>query len=522
MLYKFQKKFFIITFLFSHIFLYPFIDYSKYLNDTTDDSLIKEIFTIKIGIMNFKKIGKIQNINPVDMENLINTIKNTLDKLPAIKLNSKESIIKLLKIYSKKIEKNDSFRLERKRYFETKITFSDELDYNILAELYLEFKGHKLFSKIKRKWFEDIGNFYHVLQTVQPFERSVLSNEEICNEKDVDILISGEIERIDKLYYINMFFYSSLSKKKVYETTFVTGSETLEKNIEKELKVIFPKVFLINYATLYIKTNDENVMLFLNNEYIGRKDVIIEYLIPGNYVIKLKKENYEDKLLNVTLDSFEKKELTVEIDKIKKLQLVNFNIEPYGSKIFINSVYQGKTPFKKALPEGNYVISAKNEFYESYRYLLVIDEIKEEEKNIIFHLKSKDPLDYFKLKKTLYYIAFWNFTFSLATSVPLTVFANHAFYSYYSYANAFKGKTISEQEKIQLENMKIARDVLYAASWTSLSYTVLSLIWLFISLSDYIKVLEKRDFIPIIEFYNKTIDAKNPINEMTLGLNFKF
>ena len=45
---------------------------------------------------------------------------------------------------------------------------------------------------------------------------------------------------------------------------------------------------------------------------------------------------------------------------------------------------------------------------------------------------------------------------------------------------------------------------LYAASAVLLAYTALSLGWLFFALANYIMILEKKDFVPILEFYKNT------------------
>lgn len=517
-----MKKFFLLfLYILFNFFLFSNTDYKNYFYDTTDDKAIKDLFSINIGIMNLKKTGKIQQINPLDLANIENAIKNLLEKIPSIKLSKKASITKSLNVYLKRLSTNEKEKIEKTNYLKTKFFFSEELDQNLVYELFLQFREHKDFSKVTRNFFENIGNFNYPLNITSPFERSLATYEKICEEKNLDILISGEIERIDRNYYINLFFYSYLLKSKIAELTFLINPESIDKNIKKEFSPILSKIFSINYASLEIITNDEDIKIFLNNEYIGRKNIEIEYIIPSRYVVTLKKDNFEDKNENILITDFEKKSITLNMEKKEPLQVINFNIEPYGTKIFINSVYHGKTPFKKALPLGNYVIYAKNEFYESYRYLLEINEVNVLEKNVVFHLKSKDPINYFKIKKSLYYTAFWNFTFSLATAVPVTVFANNIFYSYASYASSFTGKDVSASEAKQIKDMETARDALYAASWITLCYTAISLGWLFYALADYIKVLDKKDFIPILEFYNKNLESKKSDAGITLGINIK-
>jgi len=493
--------------------------------DNSDDAMLRELFTTNIGIMKFKKIGRLQLINPLDVQNVENSIKNVLDKIPAIKLTKKAAVLKSIDVYSKKIGATYLTQKEKADYLQRKFFFNETLDQNLIYELFLEFRSDKNYTYIAKRWYENLENPSYSLKITKPFDRNILNNDEICIANNLDILISGEIEKIGNIYYINLFVYSNLLKIKILDIAFVSGSENITKNTEKEFSLILPKIFLINYASLAVNTDDEEVRIFFDSDYVGRKNVFIDFIVPGQYVLTLRKENFSDKTENLILFNHEKKELNLNIEKTEELQVVNFSIEPYGTKIFINSVYQDKTPFKKALPAGDYVISAKNDLYDSYRYLLNINEVNKEEKNIVFHLKSKDIKNYFKAKKTVYYVSFWNFTFSLATMVPITVFA---FDQWTRIGGAVRdydpkenhGKTWLETEYGQ--KMELVNNILYGFAAAAIVYTGLSLAWLFISLADYIKILGKKDFIPIIEFYNKIENSSENSNGLKVGANIRF
>ncbi|MBN2547070.1 MAG: PEGA domain-containing protein [Spirochaetes bacterium] len=486
--------------------------------DNSDDAMLRELFTANIGIMKFKKMGRLQLINPLDVQNVENAIKNVLDKIPAVKMTKKGAVLKSIDVYTKKIGATYLSHKEKAEYLQRKFFFNETLDQNLIYELFLEFRSHKDYTYIAKRWYENIENPSYSLNITAPFDRSVLNNEEICLENNLDFLISGEIEKIDKLYYINFYVYSNQLKIKILDKAFVSNSENISRNTEKEFSLILSKVFLINYASLAINTDDEETRIFFDSDYVGRKNVFIDFIIPGKYVLTLKKENFSDRAENISLFDHEKKEININIEETEALQVVNFDIEPYGTKIFINSVYQDKTPFKKALPLGNYVISAKNDLYESYRYLLNIGEVKEDEKNIVFHLKTRDIKNYFKVKKTVYYVSFWNFTFSLATMVPITVFA-------YDQWNRLDGAIRAQRGILNTDygkKLELTYNILYGMAWATAVYSGLSLIWLFVSLADYIKVLEKKDFIPILEFYKNNEPDKENDSGVKVGANIRF
>jgi hypothetical protein len=201
------------------------------------------------------------------------------------------------------------------------------------------------------------------------------------------------------------------------------------------------------------------------------------------------------------------------MEEKEELQVINFYIEPLGTKIFINSVFQARSPFKKALPKGDYVISAKNDLYEKHRYVFSINEISDEEKTIIFHLKSKDINSYFKLKKILYYTSFWNFTFSLIVTVPLIVFATQTWYMYeegVAYSEDYADTQVGR-------DTLLAKNILYGFAAGMITHTTISLGLLFAALTNYLITLQKRDFIPIIEYYHD-LEGKQGVK---LGMHIK-
>ena len=127
---------------------------------------------------------------------------------------------------------------------------------------------------------------------------------------------------------------------------------------------------------------------------------------------------------------------------------------------------------------------------------------------------TKDIMNEFKLKKGLYYSAFWNFTFSLVAMIPLIIIStdyyNKASLSSEYYTNHVKQKLEADPDYpavpfIETDYGREIYNLSEALRFSAIGvavYTVLSLGWLFYSLFDYINILEKKDFIPLISFYS--------------------
>lgn len=510
------------------IYLYSSVGVPTFLQ-INDEPLLTEMFTVNVGIMGLKNVGNIENIDPIDRQNVLSGIKNVLDKIPAIRLSKKAAILKAAKVYISKM-KDKSDAKDKALFLEKKLFYSDDYkDNTLLSELFFEFRKDEDFNIIARKWFENLHNPFYILNVGTPFERMIKTESKICDEKKVngkgplDFLIHGEIERIDQVYFITIYIFSGLLKKKLKEITFVADSENLTEKTMDRFENVLSSVFKVKYASLKLDTTDDGIRMYLGNDYIGRDEVFLEFLVPGSYVLTLNKDNFEDKYININLLPYEIKKLFVGNQKEKELRLIDFYIEPLGTKIFINSVYQDKSPFQKALPKGKYVISMKNEFYEDHRYILSIDNMEEDKSTVVFHLKTKDINNLFKIKKILYYCAFWNFTFSLFTIVPVIVFAYDYFYKFgeaqmtYNLAVGGTGEVAYEYTP-EGSRMKNTMQTLYGVAAVFVAYTGISLGWLFFSLADYLLTHEKKDFIPIIEYYHD-LEGRDNLN---LGMRIKF
>ena len=514
-----KKIILLFFFLFLLSYIYS-IDIQPEFIKRSDSVVLKELFSINIGIMNLKNIGKIQNVNPVDSQNAVNSLKNILDTVPSIKLSKKNAVDKAIRLFKSKLSDAEKAKLD---FLERKIFYSsNDIDSSYIYQFFLELQKNATFSPIAKQWFENFTNPFYILNNSKPFDfiyqdDKTISESKKINDKDstgLDFLFSGTVEKIENLYFITFYVYSYLENKRIKEFSIISDSENLTTKINDKMKDIIPEIFLVNYGTLTIDTEDAETGIYLDSNYIGKKNEKINFIVPGKYVLSVKKENYEEKFQNIEIANFENKVIKIKVDNEKKLQVVNFYIEPLGTKIFINSVFQGKTPFKKAFPVGNYIISAKNDLYQNYRYFLSIDEVKDSEITVVFHLLTKDVRSFFKLKKTLYYVAFWNFTFSLVCVVPSIIFAMYYFYQFGSAQNNYGSGYISTEEGAR--NLSI-RDVTYGLSWAFSIYSILSVGWLFFTLADYLSVKDKQDFIPILEYYKN----KEGEEGLTIGAGFR-
>ena len=524
---------FSLFFIFSSIYS---IDITPQFLMQENSTVLKELFTVNIGVMEPQILGRVNSVSPLEISNITNNIKNNIDLVPALSLSKKASLYKAVLYCQKKATDDASKR--RLSILGRRILYAsmNNIPNSLVTEVYNELKINSSTKTIVQKWFDNYISSNYVPKTAKTFGFVLEDNRVICETYPevsslgkLDFLISGDIKRVDNLYFVFLYVYSYLEDRKLAEINIVSDKDNMEERIKEKIQDIIPKIFLVRYGKLTVKSDSETY-IYLNQFYIGKETAIVDFVVPDNYLLLLRKDGYEDFVTNITIRDWDIKSIEQQVIKQKRMQIVNFSIQPYNSKIFINGVYEGKSPFKKALPIGEYIVSSSNPLFESKRYLLSITDVEDEEKIILFHLKSKDLKTNFAIKKSLYYTAFWNFTFSLVGLIISVSFAYDYFYKYGAVFASYKqlqNETKGFYDQELLDTISLYYEVqrnLYGVAGFSIAYTALSLGWLFFTLADYLATKSKYDFVPILEFYNKNIDNnnENDISYLKIGARLKF
>ena len=386
-------------------------------------TVLKNLFTINTGVMRFHKRGNINDINSIDSETIIKHIRENLQNISSLQLDQKSLLLHCIE----EIEKTTSnlkpqTSMLRKQIKATKPHNLNRYNKEIIKLL----KASPSLSPHRTKWFENyLRPVYHQNISEEIIDYKIGELKTICQSHNppIDILLTGDIEKLHNRYLVTIIVYSSLLNEVIYKTAFATTPDTIPEQLAPTMKKVLKNIFNINYGELTVET-DENTEIYINNHYLSKEQIHIPFIAPDTYRLTLIKEHTQTHSEIITIRDNEQKQLKITPEITIPKQAYTINIEPAGTKIFINSRYSGTTPYKTELPKGNYTISAKaSELYQDYRYNLEVDEISENEKIIQFHLMTKNFDNFLKLKQNLYYTAFWGFTFSLAVTIPTLIIA---------------------------------------------------------------------------------------------------
>ena len=512
--------FLFLSLFFSSILLFP-EKMPNFFLEREDSEFLNKLFTVDIGIMKFKKNGNINDIKPLDSEEIINSLKNEFELIQAIKLSDEEALLKAWSFFKKNTTSSSSSStinveqvLEDQIRYQKGNIFSKKKAVKILLS---KMKASTDYAAISGKWYENYQKPVFSLNVQKIMERQVIPYKNICENSSspIDFLVTGEIEKIEQGYLVSLEFYSSLIDKTFYKGAFICRKESISKDVSDFIKQNAVKIFNVNYGVLELDTKKSDCEIYTESSYLGKQKIVLDYIVPGKYLFSFLVKGSSPYKEVIQVFPSEERKILVKPELRQCLQTVFFNIEPAGTKVFINSQFKGVTPFWDSLPVGEYILSTKtNSYHQDYRYFFRIDEVKDESLNFSFHLMTKDLSKEFKLKKGLYYSAFWNFTFSLVAMIPLTIIAtdyyNKAALSSEYYTSDAKSKLEANPDYVAApfieteygrEIYNLSEALRFSAIGVAV-YTVLSLGWLFYSLFDYINILEKKDFIPLISFYS--------------------
>lgn len=108
-------------------------------------------------------------------------------------------------------------------------------------------------------------------------------------------------------------------------------------------------------GTIFVQTNVTNALVFLNGSYQGQSPVEIDNLVPGSYILNVKKDGYYPQTFTIYLDAGESKNIQINLQRVTGI--LSFQITQQNAEIFID----GSRVYSKIvqLPEGLHSVIIK-------------------------------------------------------------------------------------------------------------------------------------------------------------------
>ncbi len=366
-------------------------------------------------------------------------------------LDFKNSLIEKDEKISEKLEQINSLNLEY-------TSFETAPLYNRTAGLNLEFKR------------PDEHSFYKLS----------IDEEATADKYDLDFILSGNIEAVDELVYLDMIIWYRFTEAPVYSFKTAVPAADIFNIIDRQANRIISALRDREWSLLTLRSNS-NAMIYIDDNFSGISFISDIMLLPGAHKIKVRMPGFksEERVINTSPDERLEYNLFLNEQLEKEFIIQTF---PQHADIYKNSVWEGESPVKITVNEFPATIMIKKEGYKDQ--IFFVHENDQSLMNINLNSSAADDELHIQKKKSAFYGSFG----AALLSIPLTMM---------SYS-AVEQSTLAYNTELALENsdQSVLNDIIaleYAQYAVYLGCTGLNVFLIFdtiIKAVDYINSVE--------------------------------
>jgi len=300
------------------------------------------------------------------------------------------------------------------------------------------------------------------------------------NIYDLDLLITGNIEKVDEYFYIEVSgYYTSTSEKiLIYSNAGSTDDiETMAFEAANELRsVILGRA----WAILKVVTDREDALIYSDGRLIGIGSTEIKTMEPGTVFLEAIGTDNSYWSSEMELSSLEVNTIEGTLSRIE-VDFLTLSTEPPNADVYIGARWAGKTPLNLPMyDDKNLWITIRSEGF----YDIGFELSKDNPENIFYELVEVDltPLENFQLKKKQFYKSLgW---FSISVAAPMIT--GGVYMNYLDRQNAYALAGFTDLA----DQMKTNYYISYGTFWGTIGISGGLLVDVFVKLSRYIKAAE--------------------------------
>ncbi|MDC7234280.1 MAG: PEGA domain-containing protein [Spirochaetales bacterium] len=313
-----------------------------------------------------------------------------------------------------------------------------------------------------------------------------VQQQRFMESENLDLLISGTVERLDNLFYLNIEALVQHSSEPVFSMGKIVSEQEINETVRDEVIKLRSVILGRSWSDLTVHVLPSNALIQIDGETKGVGSVQIPHQEPGFITLSVLSNGYISDIRQIYLISGEQKVIDIELVAGQNTYLSLIS-DPPGADVYIGATWVGSTPIQIEKPGEQSLITIRKDKHMSFYQNS--DDIKGD--SLTVHLAS-DILNRQKeleLSKKKFYRSLGWFSLSVAVPLILSGVYENLDNRYYVYALDYNSTLNPDSYDKALEYYDKA-SIAYYSMWGGIAVSSGLLVNTLFKLRDYIRAAE--------------------------------
>ncbi|MBF9015653.1 MULTISPECIES: PEGA domain-containing protein [unclassified Oceanispirochaeta] len=311
--------------------------------------------------------------------------------------------------------------------------------------------------------------------------------QRFMESEDLDLLISGTVEKLDNMFFLNIEGIMQHSGKPVFSLNKVVTEEEINEVVSEGAVELRTVVLGRSWSDLTVTALPSNALLLIDGDSRGVGNMHLYDLEPGFVTLSVISTGFKSDIRQIYLTSGASQSIEIELVKGNSTGLSLFS-EPPGADVYFGATWVGQTPLFTEKPgQQSQIKISKNEYMPFYADSDAIDG-----NSLTVELGADlfDKQKALKISKSKFYRSLGWFSMSIAVPLILSGVYQNLNNRYYNYAMDYNSTFDPASYDKAIEYQKKA-DIAYYSLWGGVAISGGLLVNTIFKLRDYIRAAEK-------------------------------
>jgi hypothetical protein len=170
-----------------------------------------------------------------------------------------------------------------------------------------------------------------------------------CARQGIDFLIGGRLSEVQGYLLLDLWAYDATRQKMVLSSREAAGRDEFYTSLSSVGKELVGEILGRDWAVIAFKPDPPDAALFLDGTLTASGVSPRLYLTPGEHLVRVSSTGYRDDTRTLVLEPEQQASLAVTLEKEQRGS-VTIATDPPGADLYVDSIWQGKTPIAVPLP----------------------------------------------------------------------------------------------------------------------------------------------------------------------------